>query len=120
MNWFFVNFLYIFQINYLSKITKNKSVSALHFNKKTTKSGYDERYDKTTNCTTLIDFKSQYSKTLSLFYLLKILQNTNISDNNKIDFIKMNYEVNNLILNNRITHPNIYSGGLLNDWDFEF
>ena len=108
-----------FNVKTSKNINNINGINFLYLKKKT--SGCDERYDKTTNYTSLIDFRIQYSKTLSLFYLLQILENENISNNHKIDFIQTNTYVNYLYpQNNRITCSNIYSGGLLNDWDFEF
>jgi len=107
----------------INNINNINSINFLYLKKKT--SGCDERYDKTTNYTSLIDFRIQYSKKLSLFYLLKILENKNISNNNKVDFIQNNLFLNDLYFDSNKNKTsfysyNIYSGGLLNDWDFDF
>jgi hypothetical protein len=105
------------------KTNTNTNTNNIYLKKKT--SGCDERYEKIQNRTDIIEHRIQYAKTLFLFHSLKILQDETITDKDKIDFIQMNDEFNltnldNLCLNHRINVGSIYSGGLLNDWEFDF
>jgi hypothetical protein len=116
-------FLKIIDSFFIVKNVKTNNINNIYLKKKT--SGCDERYEKIQNITDIIEHRIQYAKTLFLFHSLKILQDEKITDKDKIDFIQMNDEfnltnLNNSRLNNRLTSSNVYSGGLLNNWEFDF
>ena len=118
-----IAFLKIIDSFFIVKSTNTNNNINIYLKKKT--SGCDERYEIIQNRTYIIEHRVQYAKTLFLFHSLKILQDEKITDKDKIDFIQMNdvfnlNNSNNSCLNNKITSYNIYSGGLLNDWEFEF
>jgi hypothetical protein len=74
-------------------------------------SGYDERYPVE------LPDKNQLKKIIENYHkyeLLKKLENSNISINEKINLIEKEFEYNKII------QPNIKNGGLMDDFDFNF
>jgi hypothetical protein len=88
---------------------KNNILSRRNLHTKKT-SGNDERYGTDFDETDIHEKIYILRKNLEKKRLLDILQNENISINSKLEELK----------DNRFTPPDIKSGGLFNDFDFEF
>ena len=76
------------------------------------KPGYDNRYNGTDNDNDIVLNITRFNMQMEL---LKTLENKDVSQHVKIDFIER-YNKNK---NSSPLMPDIFSGGLYKDWDFE-
>ena len=88
---------------------KNNILSTTNLYSKKT-SGNDERYETDVDEIDIHEKIYILRKNFEKKRLLDILQNENISINSKLEELK----------DNRFTPPDIKSGGLFNDFDFDF
>ena len=110
------SFLFTQTVNVNVKNNKNYEMNI--YSKKNKIGGYDERYSQFQNDSSIVNFK----KTIQFFTLLKALRDPSITNESKLIFIQENECVNHLYPTNNVNCANsynIYSGGLLDDWNFE-
>lgn len=128
INYFFYDYIFIACISMFAflKITnsflfiqKSKNNDIIRYSRKIKTNGYDERYSKIQNISSIAEYKSQYYKTITLFHLLNMLRDCSITNESKLSFIQENVYINYLYSKNNVKCADVYSGGLLDDWNFD-